>query len=180
MRREELSSDVTEWLLPAARNKSKRDVLIPLSGTAQQLLKKIPVIGRQGWMFTTSGMAPISGFSGFKRALDAQMLAEMRKKSPNAKAPPRWTWHDLRRTARSLMSRAGVDTDHAERALGHVIGGVRGVYDRHGFKEEKRRAFEALAAQIVRIINPRENVVPLRTAHRGRPKWQTIHTTTPW
>ena len=76
-----------------------------------------------------------------------------------------WTLHDLRRTARSLMSRAGVDADHAERALGHVIAGVRGVYDRHEFKEEKRRAFEALAAQIERIINPQENVVPLRTAH---------------
>jgi hypothetical protein len=33
----------------------------------------------------------------------------------------------LRRTARSLMTRAGIAPDHAERALGHVIGGVRGV-----------------------------------------------------
>jgi hypothetical protein len=33
----------------------------------------------------------------------------------------------LRRTARALMTRAGIAPDHAERALGHVIGGVRGV-----------------------------------------------------
>ena len=43
------------------------------------------------------------------------------------------------------MSRAGVSADHAERCLGHVIGGVRGVYDRHEFADEKRAAFEALA-----------------------------------
>jgi len=43
------------------------------------------------------------------------------------------------------MSRAGVPSDHAERCLGHVIGGVRGVYDRHEYHAEKASAFEALA-----------------------------------
>jgi hypothetical protein len=33
----------------------------------------------------------------------------------------RWTLHDLRRTARSLMSRAGIDQHTAERVLGHAI-----------------------------------------------------------
>jgi hypothetical protein len=62
------------------------------------------------------------------------------------------------------MSRAGVNADIAERCLGHVIDGVRGVYDRHAYLDEKRAAFESLAAQIERIVNPQENVVPLRTA----------------
>ena len=61
------------------------------------------------------------------------------------------------------MSRAGVGADVAERCLGHVIGGVRAVYDRHEFEQEKRKAFEALAGQIDLIIRgPMENVVPLR------------------
>jgi hypothetical protein len=65
------------------------------------------------------------------------------------------------------MSRAGVPADHAERCLGHVIGGVRGIYDRHEFSREKREAFEALAAQIERILNPADNVVPLRGGQPG-------------
>ena len=65
------------------------------------------------------------------------------------------------------MSRAGVPVDHAERCLGHVIGGVRGVYDRHEYYEEKKAAFEALAAQIDRILQPADNVVPLRTPVPG-------------
>jgi hypothetical protein len=61
------------------------------------------------------------------------------------------------------MSRAGVNADIAERCLGHVIGGVRGIYDRHEYFEEKAQAFNALAAQIDRIINPpAANVVPMR------------------
>jgi hypothetical protein len=48
--------------------------------------------------------------------------------------------------------------------LGHVLAGVRGTYDRHEYHAEKKRAFEALAAQIDRIVNPKDNVVPLRDA----------------
>ena len=79
---------------------------------------------------------------------------------------PRWTLHDLRRTARSLMSRAKVPTDHAERALGHVMGGVRETYDRYEYLDEKRAAFEALAALVSRILNPTANVEEF-AAHRA-------------
>jgi hypothetical protein len=59
-----------------------------------------------------------------------------------------WTLRDLRRTARSLMSRAGVPADHAERCLGHVMPGA------HEYLEEKRDAFNKLAASIKGIVNP--------------------------
>jgi len=74
-----------------------------------------------------------------------------------------WRLHDLRRTARSLMSRAGVQSEHAERVLGHVIGGVEGVYDRHSYDGEKARALAELAALVERIVSPAPDVVvPLR------------------
>lgn len=75
---------------------------------------------------------------------------------------PGWTLHDLRRTAKTLMARAGVRPDISERVLGHVIGGVEGTYDRHSYSDEKRDALEKLAATIERILKPQEsNVVPL-------------------
>ena len=43
-----------------------------------------------------------------------------------------------------------------------MIGGIRGVYDRHRYTAEMARAYEALAAQIDRIVEPRDNVVALR------------------
>ena len=104
------------------------------------------------------GHTPISGFSKFKARFDRGCPV----------AP--WTIHDLRRTARSLMSRAGVAPDHAERCLGHVIPGVRGVYDRHRYEDEMARAYEALAAQIDRIVSPRQNVVELRSGAAHDPK----------
>jgi integrase len=147
MTRSELAG--ADWTLPADRNKVKVDLIRPLSAAAQAVLAKLPHVGRRGYLFTTGGDRPLGGFSKFKRALDKRSGAMG------------WTLHDLRRTARSLMSRASVSSDHAELCLGHVLAGVRGVYDRHAYHAEKQRAFEALAAQIDRIVEPQENVVSL-------------------
>jgi integrase len=160
MARSELRSDGADWVIPAARHKSKLDFLLPLSKAAQDLLEEIPQIGRKGWVFTTNGDTPISGFSKWKARFDAEMAVELHKQNPEAELQ-HWVVHDLRRSARSLMSRAGVSPDHAERALGHLIGGVRGTYDRYEFKAEKTKAFEALADQIDRILNPQSNVLSL-------------------
>jgi hypothetical protein len=46
------------------------------------------------------------------------------------------------------MSRAGVRPDIAERVLGHVQGGVLGIYDRHQYRDEKADALKKLAALI--------------------------------
>jgi integrase len=144
------SSEITgsEWVIPAARYKTKIDHVVPLT---QAALAQLPnEVGQAGWLFTANGKQAIGGLTRHKAAID------------NASGVSGYTLHDLRRTARSLMSRAGVNSDHAERALGHVIGGVRGVYDRHSFLEEKRQAFSALAGLVDRIVSPQTNVVPLR------------------
>jgi integrase len=159
MRCGEVSGD--EWTIPQERYKTGRELVIPLSPAAQAVLATVPKIGKSGLVFTTDGKHPLSGFSKFKRAFDAKVLAVLRERDPEATLP-RWTLHDLRRTARSLMSRASVPADHAERCLGHVIGGVRGTYDRHLYLAEKRHAFAVLAALVERIVNPpADNVVPM-------------------
>jgi hypothetical protein len=127
-----------EWTLPGARNKTKVDLVRPLSKEARAVLPA--KVEGCPFVFTTDGANPISGFAKFKLAFDKSCgVAD-------------WRLHDLRRTARSLMSRAGVPTDHAERCLGHVMPSVRGVYDRYEYLEEKRDAFNRLAALISSIV----------------------------
>jgi integrase len=132
----------SDWIIPAARYKTGKDHLIPLSAAARAQL-----IPGKPWLF---GPKPVTSIFRHKAALD------------RASGVTGWTLHDLRRTARSLMSRAAVPSDHAERCLGHVIGGVRGTYDRHAYAEEKRLAFEELASLVERIVDPQPNVVAMR------------------
>jgi integrase len=149
LRWSEISDD--GWLLPAARNKTKVDLLRPLSQAAWRLLADLPRFEGCDFVFTWDGWRPITGFSKPKRELDA--LCDVRG----------WCLHDLRRSSRSLLSRAGVNVDIAERCLGHMIPGVRGTYDRHQYQTEMLHAFEALAALIERIVGgPQANVVALR------------------
>jgi integrase len=131
----------SQWTIPSGRYKTGLELLVPLSSAAQVILAKTPRMGSR-FGFTYNGKRPLSGLSNLKRAFDTQC------------GITGWTLHDLRRTARSLMSRAAISADHAERCLGHVMGGIRGTYDRHEFVAEKRRAFDALAGLIERIVDP--------------------------
>jgi integrase len=136
-----------DWVIPAARMKNKLEHVVPPSPAAKAILDQMPKVGP--YVFTLDGRKPHSAITAGKAHLD------------EASGVTGWRLHDLRRTARSLMSRARVDPDIAERCLAHVIGGIRGIYDRHAFYEEKKQAFEALAAQVDRVVNPVDNVRPL-------------------
>jgi integrase len=128
------------WVIPPLRYKTGAEVTLPLSKAAKTILAELPRIQDCEFVFTTNGRVPISGLSVFKMRFDA------------ACGVKDWRIHDLRRTARSLLSRAGVNTDIAERCLGHVLPGVRGVYDRHHYLDEMQAAFEALATQINAVL----------------------------
>jgi integrase len=147
------------WTIPGSRYKNKKDHVIPLSPAARALIGEKPNKAR--FVFSLSGGEyPFSGFSKAKREID-KAIAAIRERD-GREPMPAWVFHDLRRTARSLMGRAKVPTDHAERALGHVKSGVRGTYDRYKYLDEKRTAFEALAGLVTLILNPGSNVVALR------------------
>jgi integrase len=148
MLRSEVVDDI--WTVPARRSKGKRDHDVPLSPLAQSILAAVPVINESDRVFTHDGRTFIGNFSKAKKKLD------------KASGVVGWTLHDLRRSSRSLLSRAGVDSNVAERCIGHAVGGVKGVYDRFGYADEKRQAFAALASLIERILDPKKNVVSLR------------------
>jgi integrase len=154
LRRSELSDGGKTWVIPGSRYKSKRDTLIPLSTAAQRIVAAQPVLG--DYVFSADGSRPLGGFDD--RKTDFDKLAGVSG----------YTLHDLRRTSRTLLSRAGVAADIGERCLGHAMVGVRGTYDRHSFETEKRHAFEALAQQIERIVRPPAPVVADISVARGK------------
>jgi integrase len=144
----EVGQDGT-WEIPASRYKTKRPHAVQLSAAALALIAR----KESDFVFPSTGRGAYLTHSRGKLALD--------KALGDAVQP--WVLHDLRRTAKTLMARAGVRPDISERVLGHVIAGVEGVYDRHSYADEKRDALEKLASMVERIVNPPPaNVLPLR------------------
>jgi integrase len=155
------------WVIPGSRYKTKLDHALPLTAAFRELIGEKPAECRgNSWFIfsTTNGARPFSGFSKAKKALDAE-IAKLRSKT-NRDSMPRWTLHDLRRTGRSLMSRAKVPSDHAERVMGHVIGGVRETYDRYEYLDEKRDALAKLSNLLREIID--------QSGITGKVQWESV------
>jgi len=156
MRWSDISTDGV-WTIPTeAREKGNAGELV-LPEAALAVLRRQPRILGTDLVFPPQRggkMSSSHGMLGFR--------AKLPKMQP-------WTLHDCRRTARSLMSRAGVTSEHAERVLGHTIEGTEGVYDRFDYGPQKADALKRLAALINQIVNPPSDkkIVPMHKAHAG-------------
>jgi integrase len=157
MRWQDISID-GKWKIPQEAREKGAPAELVLPPVAVEIIRAQPQMGDNPFVFAGRGDTHVNGFSKSKRAFDAKL--------PTME---RWTLHDLRRTARSLMARAGVPNDHAERVLGHARPGVEGVYDRHHYRDEVSVALSKLATLIDEIVHPhpRTNVTSIKTA-RGK------------
>lgn len=151
------------WSMTGARTKNGRPQDVPLSPEAIAVLDAVPAVqSAAGFIFTTSGDTPFSGFSKCKARLDAEMLAlagrEALERGQNLGevtiAP--WRLHDLRRTAATGMARFGTPIHVVEAVLNHTSGtisGVAAIYNRHRYLDEKRAALEAWGAHVTGVVS---------------------------
>ena len=143
------------WTIRTAPREKGNALALQLPPLALEIIRRLPRVGDNPHVFAGRGTAHAQNYSRGKVALDARL----------GDAVKPWRVHDLRRTARSLLSRV-VRPDIAERVLGHAIGGVAGIYDRHRYHEEKADALRRLAGLIDGIVHLRENVTPMKRAER--------------
>lgn len=141
------------WTIPMEPREKGTPSKLKLPEAALAVLRTLPHLVGNDFVFAVN-----RGFnSRYKRTLD------------DATGVRDWTIHDLRRTARSLLSRkaVGVPLHVAERVLGHKVGSaVAQIYDVHDYSEEISDALRRLAAEIERIVSPPQgdNVVSFPAA----------------
>jgi integrase len=163
----ELELDEARWVIPKEKAKNRRAHEVQLPGTAVEILRSVPRIGR-GFVFTTNDETKVSGFSRAKRRLDAAMLAAKREDIGGRKVEPiaPWRVHDLRRTAATGMARLGFPPHVVDKVLNHASGTIRGVaaiYNRFEYLDERRAALEAWGRYVDSLVTPAPaNVVAFR------------------
>jgi integrase len=152
MRWSDISPDGTWTIRTAPREKGNAGALL-LPEAALAIIRAQPRFASNPHVFAGISAGATNNFGRAKKSLD------------EAAGVTGYTLHDLRRTAKTLMARAGVRPDISERVLGHTIKGVEGTYDWHHYHDEKADALRKLAALVERIVNPPEgNVVALHEA----------------
>ncbi|WP_310459762.1 tyrosine-type recombinase/integrase [Sphaerotilus sp.] len=162
------------WHLPDT--KSGRDHTIHLSAFAVCQFERLHDLREScAWVFpSTAGTGPVCVKSFAKQLSDRQRTDEERmsnrSKSVDALALPggRWTPHDLRRTAASLMAGLGISGDVIDECLNHQIESrVRRTYIRDRREADQVRAFDALGDRLLELVEqtaPASNVTRLRAA----------------
>jgi integrase len=161
---DELAPDLSTWTIPAGRAKNGKAHIVHLSEPARATLRGLPRTDGVALVFTTTGRTPLSGFSGAKVRLDAEIAAERAEAAARGGAGewaatgpmPPWRLHDLRRTGVTALAGLGVPPHVCDRLLNHAEGAIRGVaaiYQRHDFLAERAAALDAWARHVLRVAD---------------------------
>lgn len=133
----EIDFDDAIWTLPAQRSKNGRLHIVPLTDAMVKTLKSLPRFIGSDFVFTTTGVTPISGFGRLKERLDDAL--------PDDTAD--WRFHDFRRTASTGMAKLGVLPHVIDAVTNHksgIVSGVAATYNRYSYLEEKKGSLGAV------------------------------------
>jgi integrase len=152
----DLDLDQAVWRLASTKTATLHQ--LPLPQAAVDLLRVVPRFDGDDRLFPSSRARSAHAVSGFSKA-----LAKAHRLSGIAD----FTWHDLRRSARTHMARLGVPQHIGERILNHSNGGesaISRVYNTYRYEREMREALELWACDLERIVSggPEAKVLPLR------------------
>jgi integrase len=149
-RRGEIAALQTSWIhnaklvLPKEITKNKREHTLPIGPATSSLLSSLSPHCSLFFPARGSEHKSFNGWSKSKAALDA------------ASGLTDWTLHDLRRSFATIHARIGTPIHVTERLLNHISGtqaGIVGVYQRHTYMPEMRKAMEAYERELFRIVS---------------------------
>lgn len=180
-----IDGDSGKWYLPDTKN--QRDHTIHLSEFAlaqlstlrqyREVLAESKTDELSPWVFpATNARRPVCVKSFGKQLADRQRPPEdrlqRRTKATTSLAMPggKWTAHDLRRTAATVMARLGFASDTINECLNHIQADrMARVYIQDRRQADQKRAFDALGNRLGELISgtsAASNIVPM---------WPDVH-----
>jgi integrase len=144
LRWSELDRETGIMIIPGARTKNHRTLVLTLPPIAMAILHSIPTRAGRDFVFGHRGGA----FSSWSYA----MVSLSNSIAMQGTLLPHWTLHDLRRSMRSGLGRLGVPPHIAERVINHAPGGVEAVYDKYKYQDEIKAALALWADHVASIV----------------------------
>nr|VFJ50040.1 MAG: Integrase [Candidatus Kentron sp. FM]VFJ52482.1 MAG: Integrase [Candidatus Kentron sp. FM]VFK09545.1 MAG: Integrase [Candidatus Kentron sp. FM] len=130
---EEIDFDNAQWSIPGERMKKDRPHLVPLARQTMAMFEELKGLSSSSeWVFPSRGSLkkPISKstLNAAVRTLDLDVRD--------------FVIHDFRRTASTHLHEAGFNSDWIEKALAHETKGIRGVYNRAEYVQQRREMLQ--------------------------------------
>jgi integrase len=142
------------WTIPATVAKNGETHRVPLCRQAVAILDELrPLTGANEWVLESRQEGGHLRWLSHSNALLLKTTGLLR-----------FTPHDLRRTAATMMGDRGVRPDMIDRVLNHKLKGITGIYNRATYDPEKRQALAILGDRVEAIVTgrpERSNVVSI-------------------
>ncbi|WP_109373636.1 tyrosine-type recombinase/integrase [Proteus genomosp. 6] len=143
-----------QWVIPKGRMKGRKEHVIYLSDQAMDILTGMKVCA-MGSNYLMPGRydikKPLSN-AALNNVIDGTVK---RINSKGIEFDP-LTVHDLRRTASTLLHEAGYNSDWIEKCLAHVQNGVRAVYNKAEYAEQRRKMLQEWADMVDEWIKEKD------------------------
>lgn len=127
------------WTLPASRSKTKKIVRRPIFKHVEPMIEKLQM-AYGNILFPGPDLKNPMTISGANRFL-GRIQRDL--------GIGDFTAHDFRRTLATRLSEDGVAPHVIEKMLGHELGGVLEVYNKHDWLPEQKEAYELFAEKIL-------------------------------
>jgi integrase len=138
-------ADPAVWTVPPQRAKNGRGHIVHLTEPARAIIRDMPRIVGNPFVFVAPRGGSLAGFSRTKYRIDTALV--------KAGTPViDWCFHDFRRSGVTALASMGFPPHVADKLLNHVTGAIRGVaavYQRHEFLNERKAALDAWAAHVL-------------------------------
>ena len=131
------------WEVPAEHSKTGKPHIVYLSWQAHNILQNL---WRVGWKMTKCGSTHffvLPHADSPSQPLGASVLNKAISRVNWG--IPHFTPHDLRRTASTILNEKGYSPDWIEKCMNHLPPGVRGVYNRAQYGEQRRKMLQEWA-----------------------------------
>ena len=138
------------WTIPADRMKKSKEHIVPLSRQALAMFEELKSLSSKSSYVlpsrnTLKKPTSKSALNYVVRSLDLDIRD--------------FVIHDFRRTASTLLNESGFNSDWIEKALAHEQKGVRGVYNRAEYLEQRKEMLQWWADFVNEEIDEKSNVV---------------------
>ncbi len=157
---DEVNFEAAVWTIPKERMKAGRHHNVYLSQQSLDILVAFKTcFGASSYLHPGryETKLPISAAT-LNRVIDATVKL-IRERGEDFEP---FTVHDLRRTGSTLLHEAGFNSDWIEKCLAHEQRGVRAVYNKAEYAEQRRTMLQAWADMLDGWIRTGGNVAPIR------------------
>lgn len=154
---DEIDFKNAEWTIPAERMKASRQGagrphIVYLSKQALDLFLQLKILSSESpYVLPSFGQSKYGNIS--KSSLNRACTHTIQLAQKNGLKLNDFTVHDMRRTASTHLHEAGYNSDWIEKALAHEQRGVRAVYNKAEYSEQRKKLLQDWADMIDKWVN---------------------------